>query len=41
MEQITTQFMRMIMVIPKWFWKKVSKLACWLSNLSWKKLDKK
>jgi len=27
--------------IKKWFWAKVSKVACYLSNKAWKKLDKK
>jgi hypothetical protein len=27
--------------IRKWFWAKVSKVACYLSNKAWKKTDRK
>jgi len=31
-------FIKMKMVIRKWFWTKVDSFACYLSNLAWRKL---
>lgn len=29
----------MIMDIQKWYWNQISRLGCYLSNLSWRKLN--
>jgi len=34
-------FIKMKMVTQKWFWTLISKLGCYLSNVSWSKLYKK
>ena len=38
MERIIMLFIKMKMVIQTWFWNQISKLGCYLSNLSWRKL---
>ena len=38
MEKIIMLFIKMKMVIQRWFWNQISKLGCYLSNLSWRKL---